>query len=298
MTSHTSTRVLARISTRLALLAFACLLPAPTVLAHGTAFARFAGGGPRKSDCMLVTDAAGVPDAHRARVTRCTDGDPECDVDGAADGTCTFRVRLCLHAAEARCHEDTVTSASLSSAAPEFAALATALAAVPTPAVLETCSTAVRVPVATRGRSEGRLALRAQAIMASGHADNDQLVFVCRPLRSRTTFATIEQKIFATSCTTASCHGAGAAGGLTLTQISAYASLVGVPATNEAAKVRGLLRVAPGDPDGSFLLQKLTGTLAPDEGEPMPWVGEALPDEKIDLVWRWIAAGAPADAPF
>jgi hypothetical protein len=281
----------------LALPLLALLPPAPAALGHGSAFSRFAGGGPRKSDCMLVTDAAGVADQHRARATRCTDGDPECDVDGATDGTCTFRVRLCLHAVESRCHEDTVTSASLLSSAPEFAALAAALAAVPTPAAIESCSTAVRVPVAARGRRAGRLALSAQALMASGHADNDRLVFVCRPLRSRTTFATLERKIFATSCATASCHGAGAAGGLTLTPGSAYADLVDVPVTNDAARARGTLRVAPGDPDASFLLLKLTGALAPDEGDAMPR-GDELPDAKIDLVRRWIAAGAPADAPF
>jgi hypothetical protein len=29
-------------------------------------------------------------------VLRCTDGDPACDLDGAADGTCTFGVALCV----------------------------------------------------------------------------------------------------------------------------------------------------------------------------------------------------------
>jgi hypothetical protein len=202
-----------------------------------------------------------------------------------------------VHAAESRCHKDIVTSASLLSTSPEFTALAAALAAVPTPTAVETCTPAVRVPVATEGRRAGRLPLPAQALMVSGHADNDRLVFVCRPLRSRTTFATLERKIFATSCTTASCHGAGAAAGLSLTPGLAYADLVGVSVSNEAAKARGALRVVPGDPDASFLLLKLTGSLGPDEGDAMP-MGGSLPDAKTDLVRRWIAAGAPADAPF
>ena len=78
----------------------------------------------------------------------------------------------------------------------------------------------------------------------------------------------------------------------------AYANLVGVPASNMAAHAAGLLRVAPGDPDGSFLIRKLEGALTADEGTPMPQAGARLPQDRIDLLRRWIAAGAPADAPF
>ena len=95
-----------------------------------------------------------------------------------------------------------------------------------------------------------------------------------------------------------SCHGAGNAGGMTLAAGAAYANLAGVPPSNGAALAAGLLRVAPGDPDRSFLLRKLEGTLGPDEGQPMPRVGSQLPPALIDLVRRWIAAGAPADASF
>src|SRR5439155_1016643 len=151
-------------------------------------FMRFRGGGPPKTDCMLVTDVAGVP---RGRVARCTDGDPTCDGDGRADGTCLFAVHVCLDApdpGEPRCHADAVTGAQAWSPTPGFAGLVAAL--------------------------------------------------------------------------------------------------------------EGLLRVAPGDPDRSFLLWKLEGTLGPDEGQSMPRVGAQLPPTLIDLVRRWIAAGAPADASF
>jgi len=74
--------------------------------------------------------------------------------------------------------------------------------------------------------------------------------------------------------------------------------LVGVPAANEAARTAGLLRVAPGDPDHSYLLLKLEGTLAAGEGVPMPLVGGPLPASAIDTIRRWIAAGAPETAPF
>src|SRR5213594_5113855 len=72
----------------------------------------------------------------------------------------------------------------------------------------------------------------------------------------------IQKKIFDSTCATPSCHGAGAASaGLDLSDGAAYSNLVGVPAANEAARAAGLLRVAPGDPDHSYLLLKLEGTL-------------------------------------
>jgi hypothetical protein len=109
---------------------------------------------------------------------------------------------------------------------------------------------------------------------------------------------TLQRKIFTPSCSTLSCHGAAGAGGLTLSAGAAYANLVGVAPANQAARDAGLLRVAPGDPGRSFLLRKLEGQLTDGEGVPMPFVGSSLPPASIDLVRRWIAAGAPADAPF
>ena len=69
-----------------------------------------------------------------------------------------------------------------------------------------------------------------------------------------------------------------------------------------AAHDAGLLRVSPGDPEASFLFRKLEGTLGLDEGTSMPQissqVGGHLDRASIELVRRWIAAGAPADSPF
>lgn len=48
--------------------------------------------------------------------------------------------------------------------------------------------------------------------------------------------------------------------------------------------------VIPGDPDGSLLVQKLRGTQT--SGGLMP-PGRSLPAERIDLIVRWITAGAP-----
>src|SRR5207249_2378428 len=109
----------------------------------------------------------------------------------------------------------------------------------------------------------------------------------------------IQKKIFDSTCATAFCHGTGAAsGGLDLSDGAAYANLVGVLATNEAAKAANLQRVLPNDPADSFLLLKLEGTLAAGQGVPMPLVGGLLPASAIDTIRRWIAAGASETAPF
>jgi hypothetical protein len=245
---------------------------------------------------MLVTDVAG---ATGRRAATCTDGDPTCDADGVANGTCVLGVRLCLDAVTAgspRCHADVVTSARVTSAVPSLAA---ALEALPMPVTgVDTCTQAVAVPVGTRGRHPGRVVVRADAGMASGHADRDRVALVCRPQPNPATFVTLQRKIFTPSCSTFSCHGAAGAGGLTLSAGAAYANLVGVAPANPAARDAGLLRVAPADPGRSFLLRKLEGQLTEGEGVPMPFVGSSLPPASIDLVRRWIAAGAPADAPF
>ena len=71
-----------------------------------------------------------------------------------------------------------------------------------------------------------------------------------------------------------------------------------MPAANPGAQAGGLLRVAPGNADSSFLLQKLLGNLTPAEGVRMPLVGRPPTPAQLDMIRRWIAAGAPETAPF
>ena len=61
------------------------------------------GGGKVATDCRAewqVANATNTPflDKHGFpnRIQACTDGDPTCDADRTADGTCTFRVSVCL----------------------------------------------------------------------------------------------------------------------------------------------------------------------------------------------------------
>ncbi len=79
----------------------------------------------------------------------------------------------------------------------------------------------------------------------------------------------------------------------------AYANLVNVPAPATATTgdiTCGGLLVKPFDPAGSYLYQKLTMS-SPCFGSQMPLeLGNAmLPECQIDLVRRWILAGAPND---
>jgi hypothetical protein len=105
-------------------------------------------------------------------------------------------------------------------------------------------------------------------------------------------FPWIRDNIFEPSCSRfVSCHqGGNPPGHLNLTAARAYAQLVGVPATSVANK----LRVAPGDPDDSYILVKLGDLPFPpeDHGTTMPPNSPLLCNEKVKAVRRWIEDGA------
>src|SRR5439155_11783967 len=216
----------------------------------------------------LRIGSSAAPGNGRAAV--CTDGDPACDSDGAADGGCDFRAALCFDNGGASCDPADVKSTNMISA-PGFEALAAAFEALKGDAA-PVCTDAADVRVVTHGKRKGRAVLK----MQSGKAA-ERLTFTCKPAKhagGSATFATIQQKVFDATCATPACHGAAAAaGGLNLAAGAAYGNLVGVTAANPAAGGAGVLRVAPGDPDRSFLLQKLLGQLGTGEGSRMPLVG-------------------------
>ena len=68
-----------------------------------------------------------------------------------------------------------------------------------------------------------------------------------------------------------------------------YARLVDVASTAKD----GAVLVVPGDPEGSYLVQKLEGA-AGIEGDKMPQNGE-LEADRLQLIEDWIAAGALDD---
>lgn len=93
------------------------------------------------------------------------------------------------------------------------------------------------------------------------------------------------------------CHSrAPVQGDLDLNDGAAYAALV-----NVASVLSPNPRVRPGDPDHSFLWQKLTNAIPMDQsqGDPMP-KGEAIqwqlpPPEQLQAVRCWILQGAAND---
>src|SRR5262249_27706531 len=100
----------------------------------------------------------------------------------------------------------------------------------------------------------------------------------------------IQDHVFTPICTV--CHsGATAPLGFRLDAASAYAMLVNAP----SVEVPSLRRVSPGNPDASYLIQKLEGHAA--VGGQMPLGQTPLSQATIDVIRQWIANGAaPAPA--
>ena len=114
------------------------------------------------------------------------------------------------------------------------------------------------------------------------------------------TFSSIQGEIFETTdasgraaCT--QCHsdagGRNPSGGLNLRHDLAYATLVGIASRGKP----GAVRVIAGDPDHSYVVQKLEG--APGiVGERMPRTGGPyLTEGQISIIKRWIETGARND---
>ena len=102
-------------------------------------------------------------------------------------------------------------------------------------------------------------------------------------------FGSIQANVFTPTCATAGCHvGAAAPQGLRLDAASSFALLVSVPSN----QVPSLLRVDPGNPDNSYLIQKMEGTAA--AGGRMPLNGPPYLDQTtVDVIRLWISNGAP-----
>jgi hypothetical protein len=103
------------------------------------------------------------------------------------------------------------------------------------------------------------------------------------------TLQSIQDNVFKPVCSV--CHS-GPSGpvlpaGLDLTSLSmSYLSLVNVP----SLEVGAIDRVEPGNPDSSYLVQKIEGTAA--VGVRMPATGVALDAASIAAIRQWITIGA------
>ncbi|HND10002.1 MAG TPA: hypothetical protein PKL17_02415 [Pseudomonadota bacterium] len=120
--------------------------------------------------------------------------------------------------------------------------------------------------------------------LLSGVVGSVLLLSGCSPEPS---LGQIERDVFQRSCSFATCHQSTGtpAGGLSL-GASTYDQLVNAKSTLSP----GQMRVVPGDPDASFLMEKLTSD-KPKFGQRMP-PAQALEPEEIEKMRAWILAGA------
>jgi hypothetical protein len=103
-------------------------------------------------------------------------------------------------------------------------------------------------------------------------------------------FSEIQANIFTPNCATTGCHlGAAAPQGLRLDDANSFGMLVGVASSEKSS----ILRVAPGDPDNSYLLRKLEGSAS--VGAQMPLSAPPLAQASIDVIRQWITDGAIDD---
>lgn len=88
-----------------------------------------------------------------------------------------------------------------------------------------------------------------------------------------------------------SCHTANGrtpSAGLNMDTSDVYDRLVNAPSRNKP----GAILIVPGDPDNSYLVQKVKGTPG-IAGARMPLNGPYLSDGQILILQRWIEIGAP-----
>jgi hypothetical protein len=288
-----------------------------------------AGGGSVETDCLAVFDVAADGATVRPRRLRCTDGSP-CDADGLVNGRCEFPLGICANStANPRCVAHGLAAVTVAHALdngdpefdPEMQAIATRAGFVfEYPETrLDRCSapTAVTVPVrgplakgrCRRGEKTIRMLAVSTPIAGRSRADNDALTLTCDPAPAgcdaraffTSTFDRIQTQIFDRSCALGGCHDSQTAQAeLLLERGASYGNLIDKVPTNADAHAAGWLRVTrvaetTGDATTSYLVRKLTGDLGPGLGKRMPFNRPKLDDELVDVVRRWVEAGAPAD---
>src|SRR5579871_6745000 len=143
--------------------------------------------------------------------------------------------------------------------------------------------------------ADGTVALTAKATDPDGNvATSTSASVTVANHAAATTLTQVQQTVFTPICS--GCHNGSqpASGALPGSQNLAaghsFTSLVGVASHEQPT----ILRVKPGDPANSYLIQKLEGTTG-ISGSRMPLGGPFLDQTTIDQIKSWIAAGAPND---
>jgi len=140
--------------------------------------------------------------------------------------------------------------------------------------------------------ADGTVALNAKATDVDGNVGIVAAEVVVGNAPAPVTLSQIQAAVFTPICS--GCHngsnppGGALPGSQNLTSGNSFAALVGVASLEQPA----LRRVKAGDPDNSYLIQKLEG-LAGISGSRMPLGGPFLDQATIDQIKSWIASGAP-----
>ena len=126
------------------------------------------------------------------------------------------------------------------------------------------------------------LATALLSLVTCGGGDN------APPAGLQPTLASIQDNVFTVTCAVSGCHGGlGAQQGLRLDPGFSAGNLINVHSPQDS----NLIRVVPGDPDASFLIQKLQGTQT--VGARMPDGGPYLTTATVNVIRQWIQDGAP-----
>jgi hypothetical protein len=281
------------------------------------------GGGSATTDCLAEFGGtpANWPD-RGPRDIRCVDNDPMCDDDPEL-GMCRFRVEVCVNVTDPAlpaCGPAELDAYVVQNEQPDtnplhdfdFQTLEDRLNFLTLPVEAsqqDVCSGEVlmnvRLPIRPRvggGKfRRGRKTLRTTISGPGGIENEDRMRLTCAVADGTTpcdgvtsTFDQIQRHIFTPTCALPTCHNvAQGLHNMSLSPGEAYDNLVGVTPSNGAAAAAGKLRVDPGNPGNSFILQKLRGELVEGEGERMPLDLKRLKTLFIQLIEEWIAAGAP-----
>ncbi len=299
--------------------------PNPRALLAAALAGALLGAAPSRAgqteECLHAFTAAALPASGKARI-RCVDNDAACDAD-PAPGVCQIPVGVCLNRTDAsgRCAPRELDAYVIQNVQPdteplhdfEFQTLEDTVASMGVPVdadELDVCVGPVAmvlhlgVRVGAKGASyaKGKEKLVGTVRSPEGQEDADTLPLSCLPAKgsdpcddATSTVDFLERRVFAPTCSRDTCHvGPQSDHTLSLLPGEAHLNLVGVQPDNVTARMAGKLRVDPGDPDNSFLLDKLRGTLDPDEGERMPRGLPKISKKEIALLEAWIEAGAPA----
>ena len=101
-------------------------------------------------------------------------------------------------------------------------------------------------------------------------------------------FSEIQTNVFTPNCATSGCHAGSGSAGLNLEAANSYMNIVGVASSQQS----GLQLINPGNPNDSYLIQKMEGTAA--SGGVMPPSG-SIEQASIDTIRQWVSDGAIDD---